>query len=80
MIGSQDERALAIAVVMVRLMAETYGMSDADMNECCARALDIHFKAEQKNPAAVAITVDGLARIKALVQGIEVARAEKPVH
>ena len=48
MIGSQDERALAIAVVMVRLMAETYGMSDADMNECCARALDIHFKAEQK--------------------------------
>ena len=80
MFDTVNERALSIATITVRLLAERYAVDDATMNAAICRATEINLAAEQRNPAACAVALDALARLKAVAEAIEVGRRDKPVH
>ena len=80
MFDTVNARTLSISTLTTRLLAERYEVSDADMNEAICRATEINLLAEGGNPAACAIAVDALARLKAVAEAIEVGRRDKPVH
>ena len=77
---TDGERRFALAAVMVRVLGEKYDVSDADMNEACARALAINMAAEGGDEQAAAFAVDAALRLHSVWQGVHAARAAKTVN
>ena len=77
---TDNERTLALAAVMIRLLGEKHNLSDADMTEVCAHALVINMRAEGGDQEARALAIDARDRLLAVWQGVHAARAVKTIN
>ena len=77
---NEGEKTIALAATMIEVLGRAHDLSDADMNEACARALAINMSAAGGDQEAAALVLDAGDRLRAVWRGVHAARVAKTIN